>query len=533
MSSTPDSQPAPTTYDETPYPASAHSQTHPSRLSAMGRLFGVATTDLAQARVLELGCADGSNLLPMADQFPQATFLGLDASQVQIAAGRKALEAAGLKNVELRQQNILEFPATEGKFDYIIVHGIFSWVPEPVRQKILAICQEQLSPNGVAYISYNALPGWNMRRSLRDMMLFHTKEFPDPRMKVQQSRALLAFLSESVSAEKSAYGMLLKSELEFMKDQPDNYLRHDILEEENTPFYFHDFVGRAASYGLQYLGEPGLAQMLASNFPDKVRDTLAQVGGQLLRQEQYMDFVRNRTFRQTLLCRKEIQLRRNVAGESMVNFAFRSLLKSAPADFNLTPGVSATFNSTGDVKISTPDTFVKALLLVLTKTGGSNALSYRSLLEACRELARPYQGEITADQESKEEDTLQVNLLNLFSKGFVELYMEPVVFEAKIPARPAASGLVRYQAANARYITNRVHNPMPADLLARHIVQACDGTRTPDEILTLMVERARNGQFQVKEGETPMTDPAKIRGALAKMVTTVLTKMATEGLFRN
>src|SRR5690606_35431991 len=134
--------PAGSTYDETPYPSSAFPQTHPDKLCAMARLFGLEAQDPTTARVLELGCADGANLLPMAQHAPGARFLGLDASIKQVEGARAAITAAGLANVEVRHQDILEFPADEGKFDYIIVHGIFSWVPDPVRDKILAICRD-------------------------------------------------------------------------------------------------------------------------------------------------------------------------------------------------------------------------------------------------------------------------------------------------------------------------------------------------------------------------------------------------------
>ena len=505
--STPDTSPESertTAYDETPYPSGAFPQTHPNRLAAMARLFGVPAADPAKARVLELGCADG--------------------------LGQQAIAAAGLKNVELRLQNILDFPATEGKFDYIIAHGVFSWVPDPVREKILAICEQHLADNGVAYVSYNAHPGWNMRRSLRDMMLFHTRNLADPKVKVQQARALLAFLANSVPTENNAYGLLLKSELGFMNGQSDNYLLHDILGEENTPFYFHEFISRAAGHGLQYLSEPNIAEMLASNFPDKIRETLGQLNSQIVAQEQYMDFLRNRSFRQDLLCRVNVAIRRNLTSSSLSQFAFRSHLRSAMGPIELVPGVAVSFASAGGAQITSTDAFVKAVLWTLIETKGMAAIAFPDLLEKARSRSRAFLGEVPPNRDEIDQVTLESNLMNLLAKGLVEIYAEPVSVRMDVPEKPLVSALARHQALNARLITNRIHQAIPADLVARYVIAACDGTRTHDGILAELVERVNEGKLQVNEGAAKMTNPEKIRAALRPAVETGLTSLAGGGL---
>lgn len=495
----------------------------------MARLFGVRAADPSKARVLELGCADGSNLLPMADQAPGSSFLGLDASKVQIDVGRRALAASNLKNVELRHQDIRDFPVSEGKFDYIIAHGVFSWVPETVREKILAICAEHLTENGIAYISYNARPGWNMRQSLRDMMLFHTRQLTDPKAKVQQARALLAFMAESVPTENSAYGLLLKGELKYMSSQPDNFLVHDILGEENAPLYFHDFVSRATRHGMQYLSETGLAEMLTANFPEKVRQTLGQLNNQLVAQEQYMDFIRNRTFRQTLLCRANVAIGRNLTPASLSQFAFRSLLQDATGPIELMPGVAVSFVTVGGIQITSTDAFIKAALWRLMETKGVVAISFQDLLKTARSRSRAFLGEVPPNRDAIDEATLQANLMNLLAKGFVDIYAEPVAVRVEIPERPMVSALTRYQALNSRLIANRIHQAIPADIPSRFVIAACDGTRTVDEILSDLVARAKEGGIQVKEGAVEITDKAKLRELLRPAMDTSLAALAKGG----
>jgi cyclopropane fatty-acyl-phospholipid synthase-like methyltransferase len=151
-------EPVPTTYDELPYINKAFPQTHPDRLATLGRLFGLTPPDLETCRVLELGCASGDNLVPMALGLPNARFVGIDLSGHQIEQGQRQVSALGLSNIELRQFDIANIDASWGKFDYIVSHGIYSWIPAPVRERLLAICRDNLAPNGIAYVSSTRFP---------------------------------------------------------------------------------------------------------------------------------------------------------------------------------------------------------------------------------------------------------------------------------------------------------------------------------------------------------------------------------------
>ena len=176
-------------YDEIPYPAGAHPQTHPDHLAMIGTLFGMEPPSVKSCRVLELGCADGGNLIPMAENLPHAEFVGIDLSQRQVADGCALVEHLGLTNICVSNCSITDVDESFGQFDYILAHGVFSWVPHEVQECIFELCQQLLTPQGIAYISYNTYPGWRMRGMLRDMMLYHTRRFSDPHQQVQQARA--------------------------------------------------------------------------------------------------------------------------------------------------------------------------------------------------------------------------------------------------------------------------------------------------------------------------------------------------------
>ncbi|MFM7110147.1 MAG: methyltransferase domain-containing protein, partial [Planctomycetota bacterium] len=166
------SAPVANPYDEVPYHSRCFIQTHPQRLGFIGRLFGMNPAPASKCRVLELGSASGGNLIPLAMRYPNSQFLGLDYAQVQVTAGQKQVEELGLKNLEIRQADLGTYDVSkDGKFDYIICHGVYSWVPPQVQKAIMSICSKALSPQGIAYISYNCYPGWKMREIIRDAML--------------------------------------------------------------------------------------------------------------------------------------------------------------------------------------------------------------------------------------------------------------------------------------------------------------------------------------------------------------------------
>src|SRR5262249_54229313 len=154
---------------------------------------------ISSCRVLEIGCASGGNIIPMAEQLPGSRFVGIDLSPVQVAAGQRTIERTRLTNVELRNTSVLDVDECLGTFDYVVSHGVYSWVPPAVQNKILEVCSRNLAPNGIAYVSYNTYPGWHMRGLIREMMCYHTARFHDAQTRIRQARALLDFLAKSAS----------------------------------------------------------------------------------------------------------------------------------------------------------------------------------------------------------------------------------------------------------------------------------------------------------------------------------------------
>jgi 2-polyprenyl-3-methyl-5-hydroxy-6-metoxy-1,4-benzoquinol methylase len=447
-----------TSYDDIPYPAAAYRQSHVARLEALAKLFGMAPADIRHSRVLELGCADGANLIPMACALPDSVFVGVDLSARQIKAGQEIIAELGLTNIELRQCDILHVDKSFGAFDYAIAHGIYSWVQPEVQEKILKICSEYLRDNGVAYVSYNTFPGWRMRGMLRDMMLYHARKFDDPTKQIEQARALIQWLGDSVRSENNPYGMLLESELEQMQRWKDTYFRHDSLAEINEPVYFHEFIERAEAHGLQYLAEAEFPSMLAANHAAPVAEALNRLGRDIIEMEQYMDFVRNRMFRQSLLCHQRIKLNRALGPWTLTGFRIAGSLKPLNPDSNPDSGEVETFTGANDLRISISESAVKAALLTLGEVWPAT-IPFRELLERARrrqESEGANKKWKTRDVET-DSNALGNALLMCCAKGLCEFQVQQEQFVTSFAVRPRACPLARLQAVRGNDVTNRRH----------------------------------------------------------------------------
>ena len=306
-------------YDAIPYTSYPFPQSHPARLATIARLFSLPAPSLETARVLEIGCAAGGNLIPLAYSYPQAEFVGVDYSRVQIDDGQELVDTLRLKNIDLRHADLMQVDASWGEFDFVLCHGVYSWVAPPMQEKILSIAAELLTPDGIAYVSYNAYPGWHMRGIVRQMMRFHALRFRNPYQQIGEARRVLELVSKhAVGAKESAYSRLIKQEAELLAKCDDHYIFHEHLETYCEPLYFHEFIGRAREHGLDYLGESCLGSMAPTNFGADAHQALKSLARDAIELEQFMDFFSNRTFRETLLHRGWPRTEVRVAAELSV-----------------------------------------------------------------------------------------------------------------------------------------------------------------------------------------------------------------------
>lgn len=300
-------------YDQVRYGNRPYAQTHPSRLFVIGRLAGLDPPPVETCRVLELGASEGANLIAMAVVLPEASFTGIDLAGEPVAQGQQAIAAIGLNNMTLQRMDLLE-AADLGEFDYIIAHGLYAWTPAPVRDKILEIAGRCLSPRGLAFVSYNTYPAGHIRRMAREMMLYHARESVDTAGKLAKAREMLRWMAEE-RQEPDVFHFALSAHARDLLTREDSVLFHDDLGEIYEPVHFYEFAAHAARHGLAYAGDAAVIDRTRGLKPEVAAAARAMAGGDAIAEEQYLDMLRMRRFRQSVLCRAGSGVRWNPARE--------------------------------------------------------------------------------------------------------------------------------------------------------------------------------------------------------------------------
>ena len=302
-------------YNALPYPTMPITLSQPLHMAALAALFGVDAPPVERARVLELGCASGGNIIPLAVRFPQARFSGIDLSQRHVEQGRKAVADLGLKNVTLQQADLATFDLGGQQYDYIICHGVFSWVPKVAQDAIFRLCRQGLVPTGVATMSYNVMPGWHLRMVIRDLCLRYAGSDGSPQRRVAKARAALAQLAEA-STDTDPYGQLLRTEAKRLKNVPAAYILGEFLAPDNAPCYVQDFIEQAANAGLDYLCEADLFATVPPALDPVLRGKLTSTGGPARPSiEQDIDFLTGRLFRRSILVPRQDGAARHPAAD--------------------------------------------------------------------------------------------------------------------------------------------------------------------------------------------------------------------------
>ena len=502
----------PISYDEVPYPGAALSETHPSNLAVIATLFGLQPALPSRCRVLELGCATGGNLLPMAELLPGSDFVGIDLSGVQIGMARSRARQLGLKNVRFEELSILDIGTDFGEFDYIICYGVYSWVPADVREKILSICADLLTPNGIAAVSYNTYPGWHFRGLARDMFVYHARRLGSTDERIDSSLALLQFAKEATAemgekyAEYRLYSQVLEREMKLLSGRARHYFVHEHLEGVNEPCYLHEFVARASAHGLSFLGDVRLSTMSDGVLPPTVIEQLSGIAHDFTAMEQYKDFFTNRTFRNTLLCRQEQQITRDLDGESMYPFAFSSVAnpveETDPAyDENL-PKLRS---HRGGAVISM-NSMLSFLALGHLLEQAPRWVPFAALLAEVRTKLREA-GETPGDN-AEDARRLGETLLRCLTAEVVEATFDPPSIACEVGERPLTSAYTRLQAAADHTATSLRHESFAASTMALFVLPHLDGAHTRADLVILVAAAIAASKITIEGSDLPTDDQA-------------------------
>jgi methyltransferase-like protein/2-polyprenyl-3-methyl-5-hydroxy-6-metoxy-1,4-benzoquinol methylase len=472
------SEPVQTAYDSVIYPGYAYDQTHPDHVATYARLCGLDPAPVETCRVLEVGCGDAANLLPMAVTLPQATFQGFDLAASSIERGRAVARELGLANLTLEHLDINEAAARMGEFDYVIAHGFYSWVPQSARDQLMAICRSSLAPQGVAFISYNAFPGGYIRRMVREMMLFHVDRAPDPETKTTQARALLGFLSK-LTAGDNEYQLVLKKELERVLQYKPAHLYHDDLAPIFDCFDLHEFVAHAAAYDLQFLADMNSTFFDLEGLDAESVRVLSGLGANPVIREQYLDFAYCRRFRQTLLCHASLPLVRQADPVTTLD----GLLMSTPtttvvSDADIRSEEEVVFRGPQNTSLKTANPMVKAALAAL-------ALVWPERL-SLNEVREQVAARLEVPLHAVPAELLARGLVSAFGLRMLDLHTHKPRLANRPGERPRTTPLIRLQAGKGQVLTNLLHHAVKVEGQGERLLSLLDGRRTRADLAAEM-----------------------------------------------
>src|SRR5579871_3283544 len=459
-------RPAATSYDQIRYPSTVQEGLHPASLSVFACLHGRPFARPSDCRVLEIGCGEGVNLMSIAATAPRSRCVGFDLAETAIATGRATAAAAGLANVELSVMDILKAPDEIGEFDYIIAHGVYAWVPAPVRDAMMRLIGRALAPNGLALISYNAMPGCRIRQIVRDILQDCLADLTEPADKLAAAREWLEFFVSAWSEADPLQNAMRQRVRELLRF-PLEVIFHDEMGEVYEPQFVADVAAHAKRYGLQYLCDAQPARGCEGLIPSEEKQVLDQrVGNDFERFEQAYDYAALLPYRESLLCRDDGEIDRCSAWTHVQALHARG--KFVPVSGEESP----------------PDKFE-----FLTRNNNSAATSDKIIAELLGRIgnAEPHAVALTNKIAGR---NVAETVLRLFRVGALSLQTEPFPFTLMPGERPVAGALARVQAArDESNLASLQHATVEInDAATRHFIGLLDGSRTRRD---LALEMAR------------------------------------------
>jgi SAM-dependent methyltransferase len=460
-------------YDELPYDSLPLPETQPDLLAAVAKLHGFDAPEPGRARILELGCASGGNLIPLAWRWPESECVGVELSRVQAEAGADFVRCLGLINARIVHGDLATLPANLGKFDYIIAHGVFSWVPPGVRQALLDLCSRHLSPLGIAYISFNVAAGWQRLQPLRDALIERTAaDLSAPARHEQALRVLNELEAEWTDP------VLLK-EIAYLKTAAPSYLFHEYLAEFNVPLRFGEFAGQLDAHNLRYVGEAGPRRAVVE-LEDAWGLIPEGMAGRWLDAEAALDEAHGIRFRRALIARADAPCAQPPHAQALSSLAFYADLR-CDEEIDLEAATEQCFLNPAGNTFPVAQPAMKAAAMALS-AAYPGALGYSGLMAEGRRVMSEFGAAGDVD-----ENTFRAALFQLVMTHGVMPSVSVTTYLNEPGERPCAHALARLQAKSPGWVVSGArHVAMDLDEPGRVLLEMLDGSRTIEEIAAIM-----------------------------------------------
>ena len=497
-------------YDKLPYDSYSFAYSHPARLSAVAQLFGLNPPKNKKFRVLELGSASGGNIIPLAMYYPDIEVIGIDYSAVQVEQGQKLIKSLNLNDrVQLLCQSITDIEDDIGKFDYIICHGVYSWVPKEVQDAIITTIQNHLNKDGIAYVSYNVYPGWKRLEVIRDMMLYHTRDMKEskPQDRMAQGRAIVEFI-RNMSHEKSGIRQMIDAPWEGLKNKADSYLAHEFLESVNQPCYFLDFAEKLDEHNLTYLADADPHLSFIQGMPEeKVKELIAASRSDQVKLEQYLDFLYFRQFRKSLIVHQSAakSIKRKIDSTVFNNLTYSinsCVEKEAVVTNSSNSDDSQTTAHAANVVIEQERRFIFNGQQEVATHNDTDYAILKSISELESQVFDKDKLLNTAAEKSKDPQ-LEVRLTTLLNRlalsGAAEIWDQlPTDTPTRdIDDKPFMPELVRNFYKEAGHLSNYRHRTIQLNIIQKEIIDLLDGEHTHEQLQKQLREAYNQGRIRL------------------------------------
>ena len=517
-------------YDRIPYDTRAYPSAHPRNLAAIGMLYGLEAPPVEQCRVLVLGCAQGGNLFPAAAHYPHSHFVGLDNSQRQIEVARSSADKLGLDNISLHCMDIMDAGEDMGQFDYIIAHGIYSWIPEAVRDKVFQICKSLLSANGIAYLSYNTLPGWHINGIVRDIMQYRFRDYEDPMEGLKQALKYLEAIVNAVPANNNPYMTLIRQVQAQVSANNHTYLLHEYLSDINEAFHFHQVVEKGHALGLRYLADATFIGREFTTHSADLNQRFQAISKDIIDYEQHFDFVCNRLFRSSLFCHREVALRDTVSDEPLWTLFCSSMAKAVELPAGQYPAGVMGFHNGGGVMVDGDPLFQNAMKHLIDIY--PQAMTVAQLMES---LLPGFQLQGTRQEQNHDARTLYGKLLRARAAGLVNLTTDKPAVATPGPRlppgyRPYASPFARLQAESGDVVVSAWNENVGLNPFSRQVLGLLDGSRRLQDLQKALLARYERGELALPGEGTNILQGSALKEAIEQRLMNSLTFFAKSGL---
>ena len=361
----------------------------------------------------------------------------------------------------------------------------------------------------------------------REAMLFSTRKIDDLTAVASHGLEMIEIMLEGIPESHPYYKSYFKTYKESLIEKrevrgssAEQLILHDELATINQPVYFHDFASHASQYELQYLAEASFASVLPNDIPPDIVKRVEKLSEDLVEFEQYLDFLKNRSFRRTLLCHSGVDINRRLRPETLMELRIASRAAPVSEQVDLSPKSIEAFQGKDGATFKTDHPLSKAALLYLREVQ-PKSISFPVLM---KEASKMVDLDQTSDVE-QEKLTLAASILQAFSysDSLVELHAIDLPFTITLSAKPKASALARWAASKGYVVTNYRHERVALDFMMELILTKLDGEHTREDILEWLIAQFEEGILTLEGADKLPKDDDTIREFLDQNLGSVLT----------